>query len=92
MKADCKIFKGIEYVRLSELPPAQQEVLLKTIDHHLFIKILMDGVIVSNCLQYKDYAAWFENVYREQTARLAQPCGKESSALKIDPKLALNKA
>lgn len=92
MKADCKIFKGIEYVRLSELPPVQQDALLKTIDPHLFIKIMIDGVIVSNCLQYKHYAAWFDNVYREQAAQVAGRNAKESPALEINPKLALNKA
>jgi hypothetical protein len=60
MKADVKIFKGIEYVVVNELPPLQQTMLLDTINHDLFIKIMIDGKIISQCLQYKDYSKWYD--------------------------------
>lgn len=92
MKVDCKIYKGIAYVQLGELPPAQQEILLKTIDPDQFIKIMIDGEIVSRCLQYKDYTSWYERVYEVQAAppvsvrenRVSTP-----SAIEINPNLAL---
>lgn len=91
MKVDSKIFRGIEYVEVNDLPTAQRDALLQTINNHLFIKILIDGKIVSQCLQYKDYCHWFENVYSEKApmangARVAQP------AMDIKSDLALNKA
>lgn len=64
MKANSKIFKGIEFVQLNQLPPEQREALLKTINHKIFIKILIDGKIVGQCLQYKDYEIWFDNIYK----------------------------
>lgn len=60
MKADVKIFKGIEYVVVNELPQVQQTMLLDTINHDLFIKIMIDGKIISQCLQYKDYSKWYD--------------------------------
>ena len=61
MKVDAKIFKGIEYVQLSELPQSQREILTQTINPDLFIKLLVDGKIISGCLQYKDYSNWYQS-------------------------------
>lgn len=91
MKADCKIFKGIEYVQFNELPVVQQETLLQTINQNLFIKIMIDGQIISQCLQFKDYNNWYESVYKVKTAVLKEAAVKESLALEIKPNLALNK-
>jgi len=64
MKADCKIYKGIQFVQFSELPLVQQEKFLQNPNHNFFIKILIDGKIVSQCLQYKDYSSWYEDAFR----------------------------
>jgi hypothetical protein len=68
MKANSKNYKGIEYVQVSDLPLAQQEKLLQTINHDLFIKIMIDRQIISNCLQYKDYVLWFDKVYKAEAS------------------------
>jgi hypothetical protein len=89
MKVDSKIFKGIEYVQVSELPQAQREVLTQTINPELFIKLLVDGKIISGCLQYKDYNTWYAEHFqaRVNTAR------EQASVpdVGIEPNLALNK-
>lgn len=64
MKAISSIYKGIEYVQISTLPVDQRERLLRTINAELLIKILVDGKVIGNCLQFKDYDCWFDNVYR----------------------------
>jgi hypothetical protein len=64
MKILSKVFRGIEYIQTSQLPPQQREKLLETINQKLFIKILIDGKVVGDCLQYKDYEVWYENIYR----------------------------
>jgi hypothetical protein len=89
MKVDTKIFKGIEYVQVSELPQSQREILTQTINPDLFIKLLIDGKIISGCLQYKDYNNWYVNQF--QTAKT--PAREQSvvSELEIKPNLALNK-
>ena len=60
MKAESKLFKGISYVQVSELPQAQREAIKKTINPDLYIKLLIDGKIISGCLQYKDYTRWYQ--------------------------------
>lgn len=89
MKADCKIFKGIEYVQVSELPQAQRDALARTINPERFIKLLIDGKIISGCLQYKDYAQW----YVESFLPGADPVQPEASPQEVQIKtgLALNK-
>lgn len=60
MKVNSKIYKGIEYVQLNELPEPQQKEILASLDQEVLIKILIDGKVLTNCLQYKDYESWFE--------------------------------
>ena len=89
MKADAKIFKGIEYVQVNELPQTQREILTQTINHDLFIKILVDGKIIGGCLQYKDYNNWYQNYFQTRlNASREHPVVPE---LEIKPNLALNK-
>lgn len=86
---DAKIFKGIEYVQLSDLPETQREVLTQTINPELFIKLLIDGKIISGCLQYKDYNRWYQD---QLQAKLNAPLQEsERSDVEIQPNLALNK-
>jgi hypothetical protein len=75
MKVSSKIYKGIEYVQLSELPKDQKEKILEMFDEESFIKIMMDKTIIRKCLQYKDYEMWFDNYYR--SAHLPSPARKE---------------
>jgi len=86
---DAKIFKGIEYVQLSDLPETQREVLTQTINPELFIKLLIDGKIIGGCLQYKDYNRWYQD---QLQAKLNAPLQEsERSDVEIQPNLALNK-
>ena len=91
MKVDCKIYKGIEYVQLNELPETQREELLQTMAHNFFIKIMIDGKIVTQCLQYKDYDAWYEGVFKTRLAVAAAKEARVPETLEIKPNLALNK-
>ena len=58
-----KIYKGIEYIQVSELPEAQRTILLETLNEDLLIKILANGVLYEDCIQYRDYRYWYENIY-----------------------------
>lgn len=88
MKVDCKIYKGIEYVVLNELPQLQQEKIIETIKPEIFIKILIEGKIVAQCLQYKDYSYWFDNVFKATKPAAVKSVEENIS---ISPNLALNK-
>lgn len=58
-----KLYKGIEYVQLKELPEDQQRRIKESLNQELFIKILVDGHLHQDCILYKDYKYWFERVY-----------------------------
>jgi len=64
MKVNSSIYKGIHFVQVNALPQDQKDKLLNTINRELLIKILIDGKLVGNCLQFKDYEIWFDNVYQ----------------------------
>lgn len=64
MKVGPQSYRGIDFVREPELPADQQEVLRKTPDDPERIKILIDGSVVENCIYYKDYERWYNEVFR----------------------------
>lgn len=68
-----KIYKGIEYIQLNDLPREQQEKMQKTLNREFYIKILVNGEIISNCIQYKDYRNWYETVFRQSLKEAVQP-------------------
>jgi hypothetical protein len=68
MKVRSKIYKGIEYILLSDLPTEQKEKICTSLNEDAIIKILIDEKVVTNCIQYKDYELWFDNVYRKVVA------------------------
>ena len=63
MKVNSKIYKGIEYIQLTDLPQEQQALIIQHLDEDFFIKILVENSVISQCIQYKDYVMWFETVY-----------------------------
>lgn len=58
-----KLYKGIEYVQLKELPEDQQRKIKESLNQELFIKILVDGRLHQDCILFKDYKYWFERVF-----------------------------
>lgn len=67
MKVNSTIYKGIEFVEISSLPNEQKTSLLESIDPDLLIKILVDGKLMSRCIQYKDYEEWYDTAYQPET-------------------------
>lgn len=67
MKVSSRIYKGIEYVELTDLPVDQQDRIKELRAEDFLIKILIDKTIVSNCIQYKDYLNWLERTYSIET-------------------------
>lgn len=62
MKAKATVYKGIEFITVGELP-ADQQLLLKHSQDPERIKILIDGKIQRDCIQFSDYSQWYELVY-----------------------------
>lgn len=68
MRINPKKYKGIDYIQLTDLPLAQQQKFVQTVNQSLFIKIMIDKKIISQCIQYKDYEWWFDTVYNVSEA------------------------
>lgn len=64
MLAKAKIFRGIEFISVSELPDDQQLILKHSRDPER-IKILVDGQILSNCIQYREYCQWYLTIFKQ---------------------------
>jgi len=60
-----KLYKGIEYVKLNELPEEQRDRIRSTFNEQLFVKILVNGKLLEDCILYKDYKFWFRTVYED---------------------------
>lgn len=67
MKVKAKIFRGIEFISVNELP-ADQQMLLKHALYPERIKILSEGKILNNCIQYNTYSDWYATVYKRSVA------------------------
>ena len=72
MMIDSKIYKGIEYIQLNELPPTQREKISHSLNNELLIKIMIDGEIIKDCIQYKDYSVWYNTVYKPKGESVTQ--------------------
>jgi hypothetical protein len=59
MKAKSEVYKGIEFIRISNLPVEQKEKITSTITKENIIKILKDESILGDCIQYEHYLEWY---------------------------------
>ena len=68
------LYKGIEFVRISQLTKQEQEIFYRNFNRNSLIKIRIDEEIVHDCIQYKDYILWYKNAFPQET--------KETESLK----------
>jgi len=61
-----EIYKGIEFVRISNLPKEQSEKIFAAFPKEKIIKILRDEVILKDCIQYHEYQDWVKAMYQKQ--------------------------
>jgi hypothetical protein len=73
MRVDSEIYKGIEYVRISNLPADQKEKISISLHNDKIIKILKEGTLISDCIQYSDYLIWFEEHHQGVVLSASRP-------------------
>lgn len=83
MKVNSRIYKGIEYIQLTDLPKDQQDLIIKNLNEEFFIKILIEKNVISNCVQYKDYTLWFESCYSSHVATAKVDVPVNSPSLEV---------
>ncbi len=59
-----EIYKGIEFVRISNLPKEQNEIINAVFPKEKIIKILRNEVVLRDCIQYQEYQDWLKNNYQ----------------------------
>ena len=65
---EAKIYRGIEYVRISELPEDQKASIKNWLNMDVIIKIQTETVLMSDCIMFKDYKFWFKKIYTNAVA------------------------
>ena len=61
----AETYKGIEFVRISNLPDEQKNQITQTIDHSKIIKILRGKELLPDCVQVNDYAHWMKESFNK---------------------------
>ena len=60
-KINKKSYKGIDYIRLSALPPKEAEIFQKKLTSRTLIKIMIFDEIIDDCVLYSAYETWIKN-------------------------------
>ena len=87
MKVSAENYKGIEFVRLSRLPEDQKVLLLQSLTSDKIIKILRENELLTDCVQYKHYEAWYGKLYVSEIVLV-----KGNVSFVNDPKMALDQS
>jgi hypothetical protein len=67
----AEIYKGIEFVRISNLPEDQKMEITRTIDHTKIIKILRGTEILPDCVQVNDYDNWMTQTFTKEALTIS---------------------
>lgn len=82
--SEREIYKGIEFVRISNLPKEQSERIKASVPKEKIIKILKDEVILKDCIQYHHYQDWFRETYQlQQEIMLSKPESSYSNSFNL---------
>ena len=73
MIAAVENYKGIEFVRISNLPEDQKRMIWTSAYQHKVIKILRDNELLNDCLPYDHYAEWYSQSYKAVPPVSPQP-------------------
>lgn len=71
MKTPAENYKGIEFVRISALPEDQKQLIWTSLKRDKIIKILKSDCLLNDCIQVRDYEAWYSQNYKSETITLA---------------------
>jgi hypothetical protein len=65
-RMSAESYKGIEFVRISNLPEDQKTLITRTIDQSKIIKILRGKELLSDCVQINDYDRWMSESFMKE--------------------------
>ena len=83
MNKICKrTFRGIEYIRVADLPAELSSEISNWLSDEVLIKIQTEEGIQRDCIQLKDFLHWYENLYTPMEAVDNLPKGESVKARK----------
>ncbi|MBS1544749.1 MAG: hypothetical protein JST14_14020 [Bacteroidetes bacterium] len=53
-------FRGIVYVRISNLPEDQKTQIWQSLERDKIIRIFRENTLLNDCVLYQDYLSWLE--------------------------------
>ena len=77
------VYRGIEYIRISELPEDEKSQIRNWLNRDLIIKIQTQDELLPDCVVYKEYVHWFKNIYTQLSPADTQ---KETSKADVKSK------
>lgn len=83
MKVLAENYKGIEFVRLSKLPEEQKALLVQALPSDHIIKILRENELLTDCVQFKHYDAWYNKCYKPDLVESLNGQQKPTIPLKL---------
>ncbi|MBX2942544.1 MAG: hypothetical protein KF860_09380 [Cyclobacteriaceae bacterium] len=86
MKVLTENYKGIEFIRISKLPDEQRKQIVQALPSDKIIKILRDNELLTDCVQFKHYEAWFDQNFKEEVSHVLV----KSNSYKMDGQLIPN--
>lgn len=79
----AQVYKGIEFIQVADLPKEQQATIKKWASRRQIIKILKDDTLLTDCIQFKDYRYWVENIlHMQEVITLSKP-SSETAPLEL---------
>ena len=69
IKLNKKTYRGIEYVNLKSLSAEQSTSLRQSLTNRTLINILQNEVVVSDCILYSAYEAWYDSIVTKPEAK-----------------------
>ncbi len=55
-------FRGIVYVRISNLPEDQKAQIWESLERDKIIRIVRENTLLNDCVLYQDYLSWLEQL------------------------------
>lgn len=80
MKVQGRVYRGIEYINIQELPIDQQQALHQSPSYPERVKIMIEGKILDGCLLYRSYLEWYVQVYK---APVVQSIDRDGVSIKV---------
>lgn len=65
-RMSTETYKGIDFVRIANLPEEHKSKIKETIDRSKIIKILRGKELLHDCVQVNDYAHWMEENFNKK--------------------------